>query len=86
MQRAAAELSKLSYQDGAFEEKEEIFTNLKHEVNAMRQQVSFKLIDNCSWDKVNSPFIDISLSLYNIGLDSLQCSPIVVLFPFILPN
>ena len=43
VQRAAAELSKLSYQDGAFEEKEEIFTNLKHEVNAMRQQVSFKL-------------------------------------------
>ena len=41
MQRAAAELTKLPYQDGAFEEKEEIYTNLKHEVNAMRQQVNY---------------------------------------------
>ena len=41
VQRAAAELTKLPYQDGAFEEKEEIYTNLKHEVNAMRQQVNY---------------------------------------------
>ena len=40
VERASAELAKLSYRDGAFEELEEQHRNLRHEVNAMKQQVS----------------------------------------------
>jgi hypothetical protein len=42
VERASAELAKLSYRDGAFEELEEKHRNLRHEVNAMKQQVSIQ--------------------------------------------
>jgi hypothetical protein len=44
VERASAELAKLSYRDGAFEELEDKHQNLRHEVNAMKQQVSISII------------------------------------------
>jgi hypothetical protein len=41
VERASAELAKLSYREGALEELQGNHTNLKHEVNAMKQQVHF---------------------------------------------
>jgi hypothetical protein len=43
VERASAELAKLSYREGALEELQGNHTNLKHEVNAMKQQVHFSI-------------------------------------------